>query len=121
MAHREMHPQFKETFRYYEFPLELQEAFWNYFAYGWEPGGFGMAILRNNFCDAVCRAHPSLSSENLRHIAKWFANSPPPMSFGSDTKIEAWKALTDDERRDIMIEYRLRPSVIDILKGVAVA
>lgn len=117
MAYREMHPQFKETFLHSDFPVEMQEAFWNYLAYGWDPGSFGMAILRNSFMDAVARAHRALTAEHMREIAVWFANVPPPMSFGSDAKIEAWKALTDDERRDIMIEYRLRPSVIDILKG----
>jgi len=117
MAYREMHPWFKETFTGYEFPEEMQEAFWNYFAYGWNPGGFGMAILRNNFMDATARAHRSLTAEHFRQIAIWFANVPPPMSFGSDAKIESWAALSDNERRDIMIEYRLRPSVIDVLMG----
>jgi len=117
MSYRTIHPQFKSTFDGYSVPEEMQEAFWNYLAYGWDPGGFGMAILRNDFSGAVLRAHPALTSENLRHIAKWLSNSPPPASFGSDTKISEWQALTDEERRDIMIEYRLRPSVIDVLMG----
>lgn len=117
MTYRKMHPQFKQTFNNYEFPEEMQEAFWNYLAYGWDPGSFGTAILRNNFMDAVARAHRHLTAECFRQMAVWFANVPPPMSFGTDAKIEAWKALTDDERRDIMIEYGLRPSVIDVLMG----
>ena len=121
MAYREMHPQFKATFDHHDVPVEMQEAFWNYLAYGWDPGSFGVAILRNDFAGAVLRAHRALTAECFRSIAIWFANVPPPMAFGSDAKIEAWKALTDDERRDIMIEHRLRPSVIDVLKGIAVA
>lgn len=121
MSYRDPHPQFMATFEHYAVPQEMQMAFWNYLAYGWDPGGFGTAILRNDFFGAVLRAHPVLTSDHLRSIAKWFSNIPPPASFGSDAKIEAWKALIDDERRDIMIEYRLRPSVVDILRGVAVA
>ena len=121
MSYREMHQQFKETFEYYKVPEEMQEAFWNYLAYGIDPGSFGMAILRNDFFDAVVRAHRTLSSDHLRSISKWFLNVAPSIAFGSEEKIKEWKALSDEERRDIMIELRLRPSEFDILRGIAVA
>lgn len=117
MSYRKPHPQFLLTFRDFDVPEEMKEAFWNYFAYGWDPGGFGMSILKNDFINAVCRAHPVLSVENLRHIAKWLINYAPTGSFASAENVKSWITKTDEERRDIMIEYQLRPSVVDILKG----
>lgn len=86
--------------------------------YGWDPGGFGLAILRNDFCDAVCRAHPALSSETLRGIAKWFYNTRLPDAFGSDEKIKEWKMLTNQQRREAMEGLGLCPTVFDILRTI---
>lgn len=121
MSYRTIHPQFKATFENFAVPEEMQDAFWNYFAYGIDPGSFGMAILRNDFFDAVIRAHRALTSEHLRNISRWFLNVAPKIAFGSEEKIKDWKALSDEERRDIMIEWRLRPTEFDILRGLAVA
>jgi hypothetical protein len=121
MAYRVMHPQFEATFEHYKVPKEMQDAFWNYFAYGIDPGSFGMAVLRDSYSEAVVRAHQALTSEHLRSIAKWLYNVPPKQAFGSDEKIKQWKTFTDEARRDIMIELRLRPSEFDILRGLAVA
>ena len=116
---RTMHPQFKATFDGYDFPVEMQEAFWNYFAYGLHPGSFGTAILRNDFMRAITTFHPALTSKTLRDIGLWFLNTPLPDAFGSIESIENWVLRTDEERRDIMIEYGLRPSEFDILRGKA--
>ena len=122
VPYRDTHPQFKETWNYYkEVPLEMIDGFWNYLAYGLEPGSFGMAILRNDFMDAVCRAHPNVTSLGMRGMAKWWMNVAPPGSYGSREAITRWIAKTDEERRDIMIECKLRPSEFDILRGLAVA
>lgn len=121
MSYRSMHPQFKATFEHYDVPVEMQEAFWNYLAYGLSPGSFGVAVLDNDFCSAVCRSHPALTTGHLRHIAKWLMHFAPANSYGSSIRRQAWMEKTDDERREIMIECGLRPSVVDILKGIAVA
>lgn len=117
MYYRDIHPWFKATFKHYDCPAEMQDAFWNYFAYGWNPGGFGMCILQNDFIGAVCRAHPLLTADHLRNIAKWLINHAPDEGYGSSRHTAEWMNKTDEERRAIMIEYRLRPDVIDILKG----
>jgi len=121
MSYRTIRPQFKATFDHYDVPEEMQEAFWNYFAYGLDPGSFGMAVLRDSFSEAVVRAHRALTAKHLRHIAKWLYNIPMKQAYGSDEKVTAWKLLTDEERRDIMIELRLRPDEFEILRGHAVA
>ena len=118
---RAMHPQFDDTFLHYgNVPDELKHGFWNYFAYGIEPGSFGMAVLCNDFINASCRAHPALTVATFRDMAKWLVNCAPSGSYGNEETVIAWCRKSDQERLDIMIEYRLRPSVVDILKGTAV-
>ena len=115
---KEIHPKFIETFSMFPaVPVELPSSLWLYFCYGIPPGGFMTAVLCNDFCDAVCRAHPMLTAETLRSLAKWLINCAPSDSFGSADKMRRWQSLTNDERKDIMILYRLRPSVVEILKG----
>ena len=107
-----------DTFAVYTVPGELHEAFWHYFMYGWEPGGFGMAVLENNFIEAVLRAHSSLTADHLRDIARWFLNTRLPDAYGSEEKVKAWIALTDEQRQEIMESLRLCPTVFDVLRAV---
>jgi len=120
--YRTMHPVFKNSFEsYVGVPIDFQEALWMYMAYGIEPGGFGMAVLCNDFLSGMVRAHSSWSTQGLRNLAKWIFNEAPFKSYGSNDIVRKWIALDDHTRRDIMIDKGLRPSVIDILRGVAVA
>jgi hypothetical protein len=116
-----MHPQFGSTFENFSnMPHELRDGFWNYFAYGLEPGSFCTAVLCNNFIGAACSAHPSLSSATFRDMAKWLLCYAPANSWGSEEKVMAWCRKTDQERMDIMIECNIRPGEFDILAGRAV-
>ena len=109
---------FEESFEHYpNIPTDFVSPLWLYFAHGIEPGSFGMAVLSNDFYSAVARAHPSLTSASLRELANWMINTAPRDSYGSMENINKWKALSDDQRRDIMIDCKLRPSVIDVLNG----
>ena len=113
-----MHPMFSATFEYYEkIPIEIREALWSYFAYGFEPGSFTRAVLENDFSRAVTTAHSSLPVESLRQLAKWLGYYAPYKSFGNTQKVNAWIALTNEQRLDIMIKYELRPGVFDVLSG----
>ena len=119
---RVIHPQFDSTFEHFSnVPYELRDGLWNYFAYGFEPGSFGMAVLCNDFINAACRAHPSLPANTFRDMAKWLLHHAPVDSWGNEEKVIAWCRKTDQERMDIMIEYRLRPHEFDILAGRAVS
>jgi hypothetical protein len=102
-------------------PEEMIHAFWLYMCYGIEPGSFGMALLQNSFIDAVIRAHPAITSGSFKALAEWLRFCAPFPAHGSCERVEEWKRLTDDERKEIMIEYGLRPSVIQVLKGEEVA
>lgn len=122
MTYRKMHPQFNDTFAYYDsVPDAIREGLWNYFAYGISPGGFCMHVLNNNFFGAIGSADHSWNGNSFKHLVKWIEQYAPPRSYGNVENIRVWQRLTDDERRDIMIELKLRPGEFDILRGVAVA
>lgn len=122
MAYREIHPQFNDTFQYYStVPDGIREGLWNYIAYGIPAGGFCMHVLNNNFLGAMGSADHGWNGRSFKDLAKWIQQYAPPQCYGSREKIEAWQELTDDERLEIMIELKLRPSVVDILRGVGVA
>lgn len=119
MTYMTMPLEFKLTLDDFAVPLEMQEAFWNYFMYGWEPGSFGMAILENNFFDAVLHAHHALSMDHMRGIVQWFHNTRlPRAAHGSIEKVEAWRKLSDNQRKEIMEDLRLCPTLFDILRRV---
>lgn len=118
MEYRKMHPRFVATFEYYaEVPHHIREGLWNYFAYGLEPGGFLKAVIFNDFQSALLRSDGPWSRQGLKDLAGWMVNQAPYGSYGSEEAYENWRQLTDEQRRDTMIMKRLRPSVIDILKG----
>jgi len=122
MAYRAIHPQFKETFTYFDtIPDGIQEGLWNYMAYGLSPGGFMTAVLKNNFQRAMASADHSWSGTSFKQLAKWVDEYMPPYMRGDEASMIAWQEKTDEERRDIMIELNLRPGEFDILRGHAVA
>lgn len=113
-----MSPRFVESFEDYPYiPSDFYNSLWLYFNYGIEPGGFGMAVLHNDFCGAVTRAHPVLTVESMRDLAKWLYNCAPTGSWGSPALVKEWQSKADLYRRDALITCDLRPSVIDVLKG----
>lgn len=122
MLYRTMHPQFNKTFvDFQHIPNDFCDALWNYFAYGMSPGSFGHGLITNNFYRAVQSAHYALSAHTFRELTCWLAEFAPPESFGSVENYDKWILKTNAERCDIMIEYRLRPSEFDILRGNAIA
>jgi len=113
-----MHPYFEKSFEHYAcVTMDMQETFWNYLAYGMPPGSFCKSVIINDFYGAALRAHHLLDMNFMRDIARWLVNETPEDSYGSVEKYKAWIKLSDDDRRDILILYKLRPSVIDVLKG----
>lgn len=121
MSYREMHPWFDATFRDYDIPHQIRVGLWNYLAYGIPAGGFCMHVLNNDFIQAMGSADCHWSSQGLKDLAMWITWNAPRASYGSKEKILAWSMLSDEDRRTIMIDCRLRPSVVDILKGTSVA
>jgi len=77
-------------------PLHLKEAFDRYVDHGIEPGGFLMAVLENNLCQAVGRADDQ-NIQILKDIVAYVYNDMPSECWGSPEKVRAWRALFDTE------------------------
>ena len=122
MTYRQIHPQFTRTFYLFERLHELtQETLWNYIGYGLPPGAFMTAVMKNNFIESVCNADHSWDNESFKQLAIWLSYYAPAECYGDEEKIKKWIKKTDQERMEIMIESGFMPSMIDILKGIAVA
>jgi hypothetical protein len=121
LPYREIHPWFSATLGQFEnINSDFYIPLWNYFAYGILPGSYGVAILCNDLHATLNKAHPLLTLACIKDTVNWLINYAPFESHGSPEVVENWTKKTDYDRRDIMIKYRLRPSVIDILSGNAV-
>jgi hypothetical protein len=115
---REIHPDFDSTFEYFNsVPKLTRQSLWNYMAYGLPPGGFVTAVLLNDFNRAMRSAAHSWSVLSFKQLASWIDYYMPAYMRGSGEAIDAWRAKTDVDRRDIMIELRLRPGEFEILAG----
>jgi hypothetical protein len=122
MTYRSIHPQFQDTFVYFEsIPDLIKETLWNYIAHGLPPGGFVTSVLKNDFCRAMSSADHTWNGKSFKQLAKWIDCYMPSYMRGSEAAMIAWMEKSDEERRDIMIELKLRPNEFDILRGTAVA
>lgn len=117
-----MHRMFIKSFDGLE-PIDqnCMDALWLYMCYGTEPGSFVKSVLENDFMNALIHAHPALPLTALKGMTQWLQFMAPPSCYGSELQVARWQNKTDEERRDIMIKYKLRPSVVQILKGEEVA
>ena len=120
MQYRSIHPQFKALFGYETIPDLIQESLWNYLAYGLLPGSFMEAVLKNDFTSAMARADHTWNGRSFKDLARWVEKYVPYYARGNDDDIRDWIKLTDEQRRDIMIELGLRPGEFEILAGQAV-
>ena len=115
---RQPHPMFMSTFNHmYALGDNFAEPLWNYFAYGLQPGSCVLAILEDDYKRAISHAHSMLNTQIFKYSIIWLDNFAPSRSYGSQHNVNQWISKSDEERRDIMIECGLRPSVVDILKG----
>jgi hypothetical protein len=113
---------FNGTFAYYaEVPFNIRDGLWNYYAYGIPGGGFLQSAIEGDFFRAMTSADVFWSGKSFKDLAKWIIQYAPSGSYGSPENAKKWMEKTDEERREIMIEFHLRPSVIEILRGEQVA
>ena len=96
---------------------DFKESLWLYMCYGMDPGSFGMAVLTNDFMGAALGAHMAVTGSMYKGLAQWLKFMAPYQSYGCEQQVKKWQSLTDTERRDIMIECRLRPTVFEVLSG----
>jgi hypothetical protein len=70
-------------------PEHTRSGLENYLFKGWEPGSFMMAVLTGNLFDAAFRADP-INKKELAGIAIWIMHNAPPLSFGTELRVERW-------------------------------
>lgn len=90
------------SFDYWHVEHEYYQHIISYLRFGWEPGGFFVAVLANDCLGALTRSHPSNTMETLKNLAKWIINNCPEEAFGSYAKVDKWTRLTNEQRREIL-------------------
>lgn len=56
------------------------------------PGGFLVAVLRNDLQDALARVDDDITAEQLRVLVRWVYQYVPSHAWGSKDRVEAWIA-----------------------------
>jgi len=72
-----------------DIPEHTKESLINYFDRCWEPGGFLMAVLRNDLYGAAAKAD-YVNRAELSNIAMWIINNAPYGSYGDHETIKDW-------------------------------
>jgi hypothetical protein len=101
---------------------EYFEPLYNYLVYGYEPGSFWCAVLKNDWFGAIARSHPGNSVEGLKNASKWITGVWPAETYGDRTSVQQWVQRTALERRTILEQAKLvyteQQEVEMALKGV---
>ena len=87
----------------------------NYVIHGFDPGSFFVAFLANDLMAAAAKSHQLNSWQQMRGIVKWLYNRAPHQCYGSYAKVDAWLALSDDERRSINERAKLLATAWELL------
>lgn len=95
------------TFTEWEVPTDFADPIANYLVYGYKPGSCFTAVLANDFFRAIQSSHPANNVDAFKSLAKWICNVMPIESYGSNTAVKYWVALTDKDRRTILENHRL--------------
>jgi hypothetical protein len=91
------------------------EAIENYLMYGFEPGGFLMAVLTNNLFLAASRAD-HWNKERLSEISLQIYHNMPPLSFGNSEIVKDW-LLNKEERRSKYAYRKEKEYTFKVLGG----
>jgi hypothetical protein len=84
----------------YHFPNlteDIVEAFENYLISGWNPGGFGTAMLAGDLFRAASVADVH-NRTAIADVAKWIMHCAPQGSWGSYEIVERWMSDVDNVR-----------------------
>ena len=76
-------------------PEHLHEGLVGYLVHRIPPGHFLIACLENNLSDVMSRADET-SRAGLFSIVKFLYNDAPNIAWGSQNKVTAWLARTED-------------------------
>lgn len=79
-----------ESMGYASLPEHMKKGMAHWIKYGQEPGHFLQALLKNDFCETICRAD-SINFINLWSWCMWLQGCVPSQCFGSVEKYNAWR------------------------------
>lgn len=100
--------RFMETLNKWDVPREYADRMFEYFVCGFEPGSFFTAVLANNFTAAMASSHPANSIPGLKNLAGWLRSTMTyGKAWGDYKTVKHWLAMSEDERRDVLVEHRL--------------
>lgn len=109
--------KFYATFEHYDgMTDDWQEEIVNYIVYGYPPGSFHVALFENNLADAACKSHPMNQWSMIISFMKWLLHYAPHNSWGSKEKVDAWLALSADERRKKCEDARILATAWELLQ-----
>lgn len=91
----------------WDVPKDFADPMVNYLLYGYSPGSFFTAVLANDFMAAMRCSHPANSIQALKNLCGWITEKMPLTCRVSYDNIQQWLNLSDDQRRDILVQHRL--------------
>lgn len=97
---------FLRSLQEYDVVREYAEPIYNYFVYGFSPGGFFTSLLANDAAEAIMRSHPANTIATLKSLIQWLENSGTRGTvWGNYDIVDNWLRVTDSYRRAVL-EYR---------------
>ncbi len=95
--------RFYKSFQEYDVPAEFAEPIYNYFVYGFQPGGFFTAMLANDFMGAISRSHPANTVQALKLLVTWLENSRSKhLIWGDYPTLERWMRADEGYKRAVL-------------------
>jgi len=94
---------------------DCREALYNYLAFGYTPGGFLTAVLRNDLFRAAGSAD-FVNIEKMGYVARWIAQVVPMEAYGSQKAMDHWQNKTEQEREQILVGLGLWPTLFEIIR-----
>lgn len=100
--------RFLETLNQWSVPREYADVMFGYFVHGFEPGSFFTAVLANDFASAMSSSHPANSIQGLKNLVGWMRSTMTyGKTWGDHKTVENWLAMSESERRAVLVERRL--------------
>ena len=117
LGNRTLDEKFVESFHHLNVTDEFIENLYDYYINGWHPGGFFESVLCNDMHRAMCRSHQMNDLRAIIGVCKWLINFAPPESFRTIENVNAWIAMTKEQRHEILQKRKLMLTPWEILGG----
>lgn len=98
-------------------PGEWQDELARYIIYGLGPGSFHTALYENDLLKATQTTHPANTWSAIVAFMKWLSLRAPKGSWGSKANVQAWLALSNEERRKQCEDAGILASAWELLQS----